>query len=406
MKGHVAGALRWHDFPLALWRWLGQGAGNLARFQEAFAASLGVESRQLYLFGTGRSALHAFVASLDLGPQDEVLLPGYTCVVVPNVFMHLGLPVRYVDITPEGFNCDAEVLAAAISPRTRIVLVPHNFGLVMAGLRGLRERFPRVVFVEDVAHAWGSREGLAPAGSLGHAAFFSFEFSKCLTTGLGGALLVNDEAMRQRLEARRCPLNQPTLKAVARQVLTLAYHRLSMALPGTAQRLMQALLRAPARALGLVAKTPSGELSGASRPDYAAGLHPLSAALGLQQLGRAEAVWRLRQTQAERYDDLLAGSAVLQPVVRAPGDVLLRYPVRVAAQQRERVIRALTALDIVPGLWFDDVVHPKGSLRYGYQTGQCPNGEAAAEAVLNLPLGLHARLSPAQAAGLSALAGS
>jgi dTDP-4-amino-4,6-dideoxygalactose transaminase len=165
-------------------------------------------------------------------------------------------------------------------------------------------------------------------------------------------------------------------------------------------------LRTPARALGLVAKTPPSELNGASQPDYAAGLHPLSAALGLQQLGRAEAIWRLRQTQAERYDELLAGSALLQPVVRASGDVLLRYPVQVVAQQRERVMQALTALDIVPGVWFNDVVHPRGSLRYGYQSGQCPIGEAAAVTVLNLPLGLHADLSRTQAAGLRALASS
>ena len=87
------------------------------------------------------------------------------------------------------------------------------------------------------------------------------------------------------------------------------------------------------------------------------------------------------------------------------GEVLLRYPVRIGdPAQRAAVMRGLKALDIVPGVWFDDVVHPVGSLRYGYEAGTCPEGEAAARAVLNLPLGLHAELTPRQLQGLRALA--
>ena len=85
--------------------------------------------------------------------------------------------------------------------------------------------------------------------------------------------------------------------------------------------------------------------------------------------------------------------------------MLLRYPVRIGdPAQRAAVMRGLKALDIVPGVWFDDVVHPAGCLRYGYETGTCPEGEAAARAVLNLPLGLHAGLTPRQLQGLQALA--
>ena len=63
MKGHVAGALRWRDFPLALWLRLRHGeAGSLEQFKTAFAASLNVPPQGLQLFDSGRSALHAFAA--------------------------------------------------------------------------------------------------------------------------------------------------------------------------------------------------------------------------------------------------------------------------------------------------------------------------------------------------------
>lgn len=387
MKSHAATALRWLDFPMATWRWLRRGDASLQDFRASFAASLGVEPDRVHLFGSGRAALHAYVASLGLPADAEVLLPGYTCAVVPNVFEHLGLAVRYVDIAPGGFNPDAAAVAAAIAPQTRLVLLPHNFGLCMAGIAGLRERFPQVMFVEDAAHAWGSRDADGRmVGTLGHAAFFSFEYSKPLSTGLGGALLVNDEAVWQSPA-----LHAPAARVVAKQALTLAWHRLVQALPAPWLRGIKQLLRAPTRRLGVVADTPAGELQGSARPDYRLGLHPWSAALGDRQACRAAEVWAARRAQAQVYDALVP--AALRPE-RGAGDVLLRYPLRLpAGLSRDTLAALLAADDIELGCWFDDVVHPRGSLRYGYRTGDCPVGEATADCVANLPLGLHAGLS-------------
>ncbi len=406
MKGHVTGALRWWDFLTATLQALLDSEASLLKFRTAFAASLGLDAARVSLFGSGRSALHALVAGLALPPDAEVLLPGYTCVVVPNVFLHLGLPVRYVDIAPGSWNPAAEAIAQAITPRTALVVLPHNFGLCMDGIETLRERFPSVVFVEDAAHAWGSRDAEGRmAGTRAQAAFFSFEYSKPLTTGIGGALVLNDVSLRARLARRLPALRVPKRGQVLRQVLTLVWHRLGQSLPGGLMRGLSAVLRLPARAAGVVARTPDSELSGASAPDYALGLHPWSAALGLQQARRAAAMWATRRRQARTYDALLAGAPGWTLPLHREGEVLLRYPVRIDdAAQRAAVMRGLVALDIVPGVWFDDVVHPAGSLRYGYEAGACPQGEAAARAVLNLPLGLHADLSPRQQQGLRALA--
>ena len=406
MRDHVTGALCWWDFVAATLRAPLDGAVMLENFRAVFAASLGLDASSVTLFGSGRSALHALTAGLDLPPDAEVLLPGYTCVVVPNVFLHLGLPVRYVDIAPNRWNPDAVSIAQAISSRTALVVLPHNFGLCMDGIERLRERFPAVVFVEDAAHAWGSRDAVGRmAGTRAQAAFFSFEYSKPFTTGIGGALVLNDAALRERLAARLPALHAPSRSQVLRQVLTLAWHRLGQTAPGAVMRGLTALLKLPARATGVVARTPDSELSGASAPDYAVGLRPWSAALGLRQLRRAEAVWAARRRQAAAYDALLAGAPGWTLPVHGEGEVLLRYPVRIGdPAQRAAVMRGLKALDIVPGVWFDDVVHPAGCLRYGYETGTCPEGEAAARAVLNLPLGLHAGLTPRQLQGLQALA--
>ena len=397
MKAHAATALRWLDFPLATLQWLLRGDVCLDEFRARFAASLGVEAGRIHLFGSGRAALHAYVDSLGLPPGAEVLLPGYTCAVVPNVFEHLDLAVRYVDIEPGGFNPSAVAIAAAIGPATRLVLLPHNFGLALNGIAGLRERFPNLIFVEDAAHAWGSRDADGRVvGTLGHAAFFSFEYSKPMSTGLGGALLVNEGASTWRPPVR----HRPAASAVAKQALTLAWHRLVQTLPAPLLAGFKQALRAPSRRLGVVADTPAAELQGAARPDYQLGLHPWSAALGERQARRAAEVWASRRANAQTYDALLPASLRCP---RGEGDVLLRYPLRLPAGLDRTTLTAALAEDgIELGCWFDDVVHPRGSLRPGYTAGDCPVGEATANCVANLPLGLHARLGERQARALQA----
>ena len=429
MKGHVAGALRWRDLPGALWHWLRRGDASAEDFRAAFARSLGLDPAQageVRLFGTGRAALHAFTASLELPPGSEVLLPGYTCVVVPNVFMHLGLAVRYVDIARDDFNPTPDAISNEIGPATRVVVVPHNFGLVTEGLDALRAKHPTVVFIEDAAHAWGSTDAIGRmVGTLGHAAFFSFEYSKPLTTGIGGALVIHDPASRERFAAHfsrdssadvsteasthasaSAPaLHAPTASTVVKQLHTLCWHRLTMSLPRPALQALTALLRTPSRMLGVVAKTPDSEVAGETEPDYRAGLHPLSAAIGLMQASRFDELHALRRAQAQDYDALLTNLPGWEWPVRAPGAVLLRYPLLLPdAVTRDAAIAALEEVGLVGGTWFDDVVHPRGSRRFGYTEGDCPNGERAARTVLNLPLGRHGRLRPSQRAAVRAIA--
>lgn len=415
MKGHVAGALRWRDLPGALRHWLRRGDASAEDFRAAFARSLGLDPAQageVRLFGTGRAALHAFTASLGLPVGSEVLLPGYTCVVVPNVFMHLGLAVRYVDIARDDFNPTPDAISNEIGPLTRVVVVPHNFGLVTEGLDALRAKHPDIVFIEDAAHAWGSTDAIGRmVGTLGHAAFFSFEYSKPLTTGIGGALVIHDAALRERFAAHmpalnsQGALNEPSASTVFKQLLTLCWHRLTMSLPRPALRALVALLRAPSRMLGVVAKTPDSEVAGETEPDYRAGLHPLSAAIGLMQARRHDEIHAQRRAQAQDYDALLTNLPGWEWPVRAPGAVLLRYPLLLPdAVTRDAAIAALEDAGIVGGTWFDDVVHPRGSRRFGYTEGDCPNGERAARNVLNLPLGRHAQLSPSQRAAVRAIA--
>jgi perosamine synthetase len=374
-----------------------RGAGD-QRFRHALAQSLQVDGDAVWLLGSGRAALHTMVSALQLGPRDEVLLPGYTCVVVPNVFKDLGLPVRYVDIAEDAFNPSAAGWAAEIRPTTRVVVLSHNFGIAIDGVAALRRRFPHVIFIEDAAHAWGSQyPGGGYAGTAGHAAFFSFEYSKCLTTGLGGALLVNDAALRPAVASAMEQRHPPQAAMQARVALTLCYQLVAATAAAVVVSGIERLVRGPARKFRLIAKTPDAEIRGEAAPDYHCGLGAWQAWVGAAQARQAQALWARRRSQVAEYTRRLAGSRrFLLPDVD-DSSILLRYPLRLRDPgDRPAVVAELAALGIEAGLWFDDVVHPRGSVRYGYRDGDCPRGEALAGSIINLPLGRHVSISELQ----------
>lgn len=413
MIRHVVSALRWRD----LWRALWPGAQPLADLRLALATALDRPIEALWLTGAGRGALHAFVAATRRSPADVALLPGYTCVVVPNIFLHLDIPVRYVDLAPGTANPQAADWEQAITPQTRWLVLPHNFGIpsedLVQRLAALRQRHPELLVIEDAAHAWGSchADG-SPVGRQGDAAFFSFEFSKCFSTGLGGALVVNNPALRPAVAQRLAGQHAASATSQLKAVLTLVYHLTQATWPGPLAAALTVLMRAPSRALGLVAATQAAELSGQAQPDYQLALAPRLAALALPQLARMPALLALRRAQARRLHEALAGSHWLRPLGAAgcaadlpATTALLRFPLAVARPAQREALRAgLRALGIEPGVWFDDVVHPAGSFRHGYTAGDCPEGEHLAATIVNLPLGLHASLSERQWQGLRRLA--
>jgi perosamine synthetase len=168
-------------------------------------------------------------------------------------------------------------------------------------------------------------------------------------------------------------------------------------------------LRAMAGVRRLAAQTAPEELSGLTAPDYERRLPGSLARLALVQLRRTGPLTERRRAQAARYkqiwqqspwvDDLLDGAD--------PLPTLLRYPIAVRDLAARPHLRAgLLSMGIEPGEWFDDVVHPAGSLGHGYVAGQCPNGERLARSIVNLPLGLHAELSSPQEAAMRRLAAS
>lgn len=179
----------------------------LGKEVEAFESEFAdyCEARHCIGVGNGLEALHLILRAMDIGAGDEVIVPS-------NTYIATWLAVSYAGATPvpvepdsQTYNIDPALIEAAITPRTKAILVVHLYGqpadmdpiMVLAELHNLK-------VIEDVAQAHGSRYKGRRAGSLGHAAGFSFYPGKNLgALGDGGAVTTNDPDLAERIKVLR-----------------------------------------------------------------------------------------------------------------------------------------------------------------------------------------------------------
>ena len=180
-----------------------------------------------FSFFKGRVALHAILEAARIGHGDEVVMPGFTCVVVPAAVRYRGATPRFYDIDIDTFNGDPGKAVSLISDRTRAVIVQHNFGYP-CNLGDLVDhcRTRGILLIEDCAHAVGASWNGHPVGTLGDAAFCSLQWSKPATTGLGGIALINDPALIEAMRVVKAAYSKPSLfDTTTLQILSWAYNR-------------------------------------------------------------------------------------------------------------------------------------------------------------------------------------
>jgi dTDP-4-amino-4,6-dideoxygalactose transaminase len=178
----------------------GRGGGfpepgpTAAAFEEAFAAYQGAEHGVLMANGT--VTMEVALKALGIGWGDEVILPALTFAATVYAPIAAGAVPVIVDVTPDTWTIDPDLVEAAITPRTRAIM-PVHLGHQMADMDRVMEiaRAHDLAVVEDCAHAHGQRWNGVGAGCIGNFGSFSHQSSKIMTAGEGGTLLTNDDRL-------------------------------------------------------------------------------------------------------------------------------------------------------------------------------------------------------------------
>jgi dTDP-4-amino-4,6-dideoxygalactose transaminase len=336
--------------------WLTTGERTLA-FEEATRAAVG--TRHAVAVNSATAALHLALEALGVGPGDEVIVPTYTFATCGEVVRYLGARPRLADVEARTLEVTAGTIVPHLRPETKAIMVVHFGGLVadMAPILALAaER--GIAVVEDVAHAIPATRDGRQAGSFGVAGALSFYATKTVTTGEGGMLVTDDDAIADRARVMR-------LHGISRD----AWKRY----------------------------TAGGswyyEIEDVG---FKYNLTDLAAAIGLAQLERAEPMRRERERVARTYARAVEThglSDLLElPVEPPPGDLHAwhLYPVRLASEaavSRADVIERMRAEGIGTSVHFIPLhLHPYYRRTYGYRPDDLPVAAAEYAREISLPI--------------------
>lgn len=366
----------------------------VGRFERSFADWLSVQ--HAFAFWKGRVAMYAILQALGVREGDEVILPGYTCVMDVNPIKYLGAKPVYVDIEPVTYNMDVGLLEEKITSRTKVIVAQHTYGFPceMDAIMDIADRHG-IPVVEDCCLALGSRYKGKLCGTFGVASYWSFQWSKPFTTGIGGMATMSDRELAEKIELLcRGELQEPSGKAAMMLAIQRTTYRLFVFPRTTA--LATSLFRWLTRKGLVVGSSSACEFAPKMAGDFFMGMSGGQAKYGLRQMRKINVNLAHRRRMREIYDVLLSSAGwEVQPIPDYMEPVVVRYPVRVA-DKWQAIHEAPKHLAEI-GSWFESPLHPiETPLHlYDYKDGMCPVAERACREVVNLPT--HPRASTATA---------
>jgi dTDP-4-amino-4,6-dideoxygalactose transaminase len=254
--------------------WVSQGP-KVAEFERAVADYCG--TAEAVAVSNCTTALHLALLVLGVGPNDEVICPSLSFIATANSIRHAGARPVFVDVDPRTYNLAPDAAEAAITPRTKAIMLVHQIGLPVDIDRFLAigEKHG-IKILEDAACAIGSRYKGKLIGGHSEMACFSFHPRKVITTGEGGMITTNNVQYARRLRLlRQHGMSVPdTVRHTATQVIAEQYVCLG----------------------------------------YNYRMTDIQAAVGIEQMKRLEWIVERRRELAARYTQALAG----HPWVRSP----------------------------------------------------------------------------------------
>jgi dTDP-4-amino-4,6-dideoxygalactose transaminase len=318
--------------------WLTTGP-RAALLEERMAEYL--QAEHVLAVASGTAALHLALVALGVGPGDEVITTPITWPATANVIVHSGATPVFVDVRPGDLNIDPELIAAALTERTKAIMPVHLAGQPcdLDPIHGLG-----LPVIEDAAHAAESAYRGRKLGALSDATCFSLYATKNIAAGEGGLVATN---------------------------------RADMAAAIGELRLM---------------RRGDGSRYDLTVPGYKANLSDVLAAIALVQLDKLPEHTARRARQFELYDEGIAGLDGIEPLARDPRDThaLHLYVVRVDAQRfgltRDELQRALAEERISTSIHFLPVHRLTWYRERFPDQPALPVAERAGDEILSLPL--------------------
>ena len=178
--------------------WISSIGKYIALFERSFAKYIKI--KYAIACSSGTTALHLALLALDIGPDDEVIVPTLTYVATANAVKYVNATPIFADSEPDTWNIDHRKIEPLITPKTKAIIVVHLYGhpCDMDPIMRLAKKYSLYV-IEDAAEALGAEYKEKLCGSIGHISTFSFYGNKIITTGEGGMVVTNDKRLAAKV---------------------------------------------------------------------------------------------------------------------------------------------------------------------------------------------------------------
>jgi len=318
---------------------------KLEEFEKNIAEYSG--AKHAVAVNSGTSGLHLCVRALGLKAGDEVITTPFSFVASANVLLYeKAIPV-FVDIDLQTLNIDAGKIEAAITLETKAIMVVHVFGRPspMREIMEIANRY-NLKIIEDACEAIGAEYANQKIGVLGDGGVFAFYPNKQITTGEGGIVVTDDDA-----------------------------------------------IAAQAKILRNQGRNANSEWFEHVELGYNYRLSDINCAVGIEQLKRLESILRRRESAARKYHERLKNNPhlVLPEIDFADGRIswfvyVVRLNENFTRKERDSIVSRINEAGIGCGRYFAPIhLQPYYVKNFNYKTGDFPTAEHAAERVIALP---------------------
>ncbi len=357
------------------------------KYKKIIAQQINCQTEQLFLYWKGRVALFTALIASGVTRGDEVVLQAFTCVVVPNAIFYTGATPVYVDIKKVSFNTTLEQIKAKVSAKTKVIITQNTFGLSSEASE-IAEfcKQKGIVNIEDCTHGFGGTHKDRINGSYADFAFYSTQWNKPFSTGIGGVLRVNNEIYLNKVREVDQQAISPSIKE--KLVLKALILSRDLLLNDTTYWILIKVYRQLTKWNLVIGSSTPGEIEAPKQP-----LHFLKKGCdvqyekGIKSLSDLPDILNKRTGNAIRMTKFLKerDKTYVNSEIEKDHSFLL-YPVLVT--DRIKFMKLTEDAGLPIGDWFISPIHPvteKFEL-WGLQIEDFPMAVSISNKIINIPL--------------------
>jgi dTDP-4-amino-4,6-dideoxygalactose transaminase len=355
-------------------------------YKKSIAEFLECDPDRIFLYWKGRVALYSIIKTMELEKDDEVIIPALTCVVVPNAIIYAGLKPIYVDIDETTFNMDVSLIESSITNKTKAIVCQNTFGLSsnIEKILSIANKY-NLFTIEDCTHGFGGYYNGKPNGSYCDAAFYSTQWNKPFSTGIGGFLVTRNDALFSKVKELESEKLKPGIGEISLLKFLLLFRKIFI--NKYTQPVLVSVYRFLSKYNFMLGSNQGEELNSAEMPkNYFKDISNVQIKTGIKNLNRLKELNRLRFKNANDYTNFLKSNNrkyVKEEYFK--NHMFLKYPLLV--KDRESFNAAARSMKVVLGDWFISPLHPvEGELdQWFFENSKFPVASRLAKSLVNLP---------------------